>query len=168
MAHSPEFYSATWNTSFLELPQGHKAGKVLLATHTKIPTRPTAEVDLKYVEETNELHLQVVESKNQPKMINVVARYAGTALEVCHHQYDPATKKTTDVWYRWDHQHDPKKPPRFSSEVEALCWMVLVASDVGCPGQARADLMRAQKSKFWTKLLDEMKDLQAVASVMLT
>jgi len=158
------FYSCTWDTRFLELPPG----KVLLATHKSIPTRPTAEVDLKFITEINSLDLQVVENKNQPKMVTVVARYNGRLLELRSPKYNSSTQQTEESWRAWNHQHDPNQPPRFQSEEEALCWMTLVASDVGCPGQARADFPIAIKSPLWTALWDEMQRLQAVASVMLT
>lgn len=161
---TPHYSAMQFNTRFLELP-----GIVQLATFQPIPTRPTAEVELKFDERMKAILCVVHESKHADSpMHNTIARVRGGDLEVCHPKYDPATKKTTDIWYDWDHRHDPNKPARFSSEEEALCWMVLLASDVGCPGQARVDMPQAIPSPLWSQLVTEMKNLHAVASVMLT
>lgn len=151
-------YSDAFDTRFLELPPG----KVLLATLKNIPTRPTAEIDLKFVEKTNSIDLQVVENKMQPKMVSYVARWNGETLEFCFPQYDNRLKRAVDNWSAWDTHK------RWSNEVEGLCYRVLLSSDVGCPNQAQADFPTAIKSPLWTALWNEMQRLQAVASVMLT
>jgi hypothetical protein len=137
-----------------------------LTTYKHIPTRPTAEIELEFDEKDDSVVCIVHDSKVD--MINRILRVHDGNLEICHSRHDPATKKSTDTWYAWNRQDDPSKPPRFSSEEEAVCWMVLLASDVGCPGQARADFPEAWKSSLWTHLVREMKDLHSVASVMLT
>ncbi len=144
-----------FDPKFLELPPS-----MLLATFNKIPTRPTAQVELKYEEESNYLKVLVTEANNVA-MTNFVARYAGSELELSANKYDPIAKQTEEIWYSWDEHH------RFSSEEEALCWMVLLASDVGCPGQARVDMPKARTSPLWSKLWTEIKHLHPVASVML-
>lgn|SRR5512135_1975690 len=151
-----EVYSATWDTRFLELPPG----KVLLASFDKIPTRPTAAIDLKFEEQTNSVLLQVTESKQTAS--SYVARYNGDKLELSGHKYNEQTKQVDSVWYDWNSQ------PRFQNEEEALCWMVLLFSDVGCPNQARADMPTARTSNLWSKLWREMQHLHPVAFVMLT
>src|SRR5271157_6478309 len=93
-----QFFSGTWDTRFLELPPG----KVLLTTLKNIPERPTAEIELRFVAETNSLNLQVIESKNQPAMINDVARWDGNTLEFCFPKWDENTKEGFDTWSAWD------------------------------------------------------------------
>ena len=156
------------DTRFLELP----SGKMLLQSYENVPTRPTAKVELAFVE-PNHVFMRVLENKNsagpdKPGMDNVIARYDGVSLEICHHSYDADTKKSKGTWYEWNFHHVSGRPLAFSTEEEAICWMVLLASDVGCPGQARHDMMEARKSPFWSQLFQEMKDLQPVASVMFT
>jgi hypothetical protein len=150
-----------FDPKFLELP-----GIVQLATYKQVPTRPTAEIELKFDEREDAVICIVHESKID--MVNRVLRVRGGDLEICHVKYDQATKQSTDTWYAWNHQYDPGKSSRFSSEEEAMCWMVLLVSDVGCPGQARADFPQTWPSPLWAHLVQEMKNLHTVASVMLT
>ena len=134
----------------------------ILGVFSQIPSRPTAFVELGYAEKTNAI-ICVVHERQDPAhpMENKVARFRGDYVELCHSKYDSATRSSTDVWYEWNHN-----PSRFSSEEEALCWMILLYSDVGCPFQARTDMKQTIGSSLWKDLLDEMKKLQPVASVM--
>jgi len=152
-----QVYSATWDTKFLELPQR----RMLLAKFNKVPTRPTAHIELFFEEDTNAVVVKVIEKGRQP-MTNFAARYDGDKLELGGSNYDAKTQESIPVWYPWNDR------ARFQSEKEALCWMVLLMSDVSCPGQARVDMPKALASSLWTKLWDEMRNLHPVASVMLT
>jgi hypothetical protein len=160
---TPHYSAMQFDPRFLELP-----GIMKLATFQSIPARPTAEVELKFDEKMKATLCIVHESKNADAlMVNTIARVQGGNLELCYIRSDQV-RSGQDFWYDWNNQLDPAKPVIFSSEEEALCWMVLLASDVGCPGQARADFPQAKSAIFWPTLLREMKDLHAIASVMLT
>jgi hypothetical protein len=162
MTQPAQFYSATWDPKFLELPHD----RMLLAKFDKVPTRPTAHVLLQFDPDDNRVVVRVMEEGVQ-KMETVAARYDGDKLELRSPKYNAVTKKSEDFWRAWDYQYDGK-PPRFQSELEALCWMTLVCSDVGCPNQARSDMPQAMRSTLWSKLWSEIKKLHPVASVMLT
>jgi len=139
---------------------------MLLARFNKVPTRPTVHVLLQFDPHYNAVVVRVMEEGSQ-KMETVAARYDGDKLELRVPKYNATTKQSEDAWRAWDFQYD-SKPPRFQSPEEALCWMTLVCSDVGCPNQARSDMPQAMRSTLWSKLWDEMKSLHPVASVMLS
>ena len=156
MTQPAPFYPHTWDTSFLELPRS----RMLLSTYETIPTRPTAKVELHYYLDTQTVTLMVVESNQMGTSANVI-RFSNV-LEYSVTKFDPESRSTKCEWRAW---HSTK---RFSSEVEALCWMVLCSTDVGCPAQARSDMPEAIKSPLWNEILEEMKRLGPVASVMLS
>ena len=134
----------------------------ILGVYKRVPTRPTAFIELGYVMATDAIVCVVYEQQHTPRTETTVARIIGPDLELCYPKYDQATQKSVNVWHKWNER------PRFQTEVEALCYAVILFSDVGCPNQARSDFPKAIKSTLWSNLLTEMKNLQPVASVMLT
>ncbi len=150
-----EFYSATWNTDFLELPR-----KWILRTYEQIPTRPTAQIELSYDYLMDAVKCVVTEGKMEGR-INTVARFSSN-LEFSWPKYNDKTKKCDEAWSDWN------VSGRYQNAVEALCHRILLASDVGCPAQARVDFPEAIKSEFWTQLMQDMENFYSVASVMLT
>jgi hypothetical protein len=74
-------------------------------------------------------------------------------------------EKTDTDWKAWEFI---QQKPRFllSNEVEAFCYFTLCMSDVFCAGQARTDFAKVKMSPFWVEVMEEMRTLHPVASVM--
>lgn len=140
--------------------------EINLAYFYDIPMRPTAFIDLSYMEDSKLVTCTVHERKVNPHSSVTVARYKGSILEICYQhikRIDKFTNRTQDVWESWSMNRNSRW---LQNEEEMLCWKVLLASDVFCAGQAKADFAEAIKYPFWNEILEEMKRLQVVSSVM--
>ncbi len=140
-SHSPagQFYSGTFDTSFLELPNNG----MIVKTIEKVPKRPTAKIHLVY-DVADDITRCVVEERTDK--IDAF-KYDGIGFEF------PNTNLSTIA---------------IGSVAEAICLSVLQRSDVFCMGQARSDFPKAMKKKaFWEELEQDIKNLHIAASVML-
>ncbi len=140
-SHSPagQFYSGTFDTSFLELPNNG----MIVKTIEKVPKRPTAKIHLVY-DVADDITRCVVEERTDK---TDAFKYDGTGFVF------PNVSLTSVA---------------AGSVTEAICLSVLQRSDVFCLSQARTDFPKAMKKRaFWEELEQDIKNLHVAASVML-
>lgn len=138
----------------------------ILSVHLYVPTRPTAFIELGYVFPTNSVNCVVYENSPTPKITTNVARFNDVGLEFNSPRYETSTQKYIDSWKPWQSLILPVA--KFKTEKEFLCYRVLLASDVFCASQAHSDFRRAIQFDIWDILLEEMRELFTISSVMFT
>jgi len=126
----------------------------MLTTLAGIPTRPTAQVSVFFDPYEQNIFCEIHEGTN--KSLAII--YDGQDFSY------PLGNGDTDRNYKLG---DFSQLKGVKDDEEALCLVTLQRSDVFCPRQARSDFPKAMKSPFWNNLLNELKSLHSVASIML-